>query len=411
MIQAMARFADISARELSAQVTEKSATANAPVRRRTRVRRWVRRGMIKDSVLRQIYLETLRRCAPDVLVRRALRDDMPRDVVAIGKSAGALLDGIAEHVRDAFVAIPEGYRLPKTNAHVVIGGHPHYTGASFEAGERLLQFVDAHHDLLFLISGGGSACVEVPLDGLTREELVRENARLIAAGLPIGEINAARRKMSAIKGGKLARRVRGRCVTLVYSDVSTGALGDVASGPTIPGSDEVHLIADNRTLVRTAADIASGRQRAASRRDGAPTRRSLQPARIITEQIEGDVDHAAKFLLDQLRHADFIIAGGEPTVTVRGDGRGGRCIELAIRVAMAAGDLRGELLFGSSDGVDGNSGVAGVAIRLPAAIDRAAAERELARSNSLAVAAAAGEPIIMPAAGNNLRDLYLLARS
>ena len=375
--------------------------------------------MIKDNLLRQIYLETLRRCAPALLVRRALRDDMPRDVVAIGKSAGALLDGIAGHVRDAFVAIPEGYRLPETNADVAIGGHPHYTDASFEAGERLLRFVDAHDDLLFLISGGGSACVEVPLDGWTREELVRENARLIAGGQPIGAINAARRKMSAIKGGRLARRVRGRCVTLVYSDVSTGALGDVASGPTIPGSDEVQLIADNRTLVATAASLtrrfappspASGRGNLDA---PLPRERERVPegrVRVIDEQIESDVEQAATFLIDQMRHADFVVAGGEPTIAVRGEGRGGRCIELAVRVALQA-DLRGELLFGSSDGADGNSGVAGVAIRLPSAVDRAFAERELARSNSLAVATAIGEPIIIPAAGNNLRDLYLLARS
>ena len=347
--------------------------------------------MIKDNVLREIYLETLRRCAPERLVQRVLRDDMPRDVVAIGKCAGALVDGIAGHVRDAFVAIPEGYKLPTIPLHIAVGGHPDYTDASFEAGEQLLRFVDEHDDLLFLVSGGGSACVEVAAEGFTREQLKSENARLIASGLPIGAINARRKEMSAIKGGKLAKRVRGRCVTLVYSDVSTGALADVASGPTIPGSDEVHLIADNSTLVKTAA--------------------SLTRAFVIEEQIETDVDDAARFLVDQLRRHEMVIAGGEPTVVRRGDGKGGRCIELAVRVALHAGDLRGEALFGSSDGVDGNSGVAGVAIRLPAAIDRAAAERELARSNSMAIAAAAGEPIMIPAAGNNLRDLYILARS
>jgi len=357
--------------------------------------------MIKDTVLRDIYLQALANCAPKRLIRRVLRDDMPHDVAAIGKCAGALLDGIAEHVRDAFVAIPAGYRLPKTNAEIAIGGHPDYTAASFEAGERLLRFVDAHHDILFIISGGGSACVEVPAPGFTREQLARENARLIAGGLPIGEINAARKKMSAIKGGRLAGRVRGRCVTLVYSDVSTGALGDVASGLTIPGSDEVHLIADNTTLVAAAAALA----REAG--EGGAKRR----VRVIEEQIEGDVDDAARFLVEQLREADVVIAGGEPTVVKRGDGKGGRCLELAVRVALCAGNLRGEALFGSSDGVDGNSGVAGVAIRLPAPIDRVAAERELARSNSLAVAQAAGEPIIIPPTGNNLRDLYLLARS
>jgi hydroxypyruvate reductase len=371
-------------------------------------------------MLRDIYLRTLAACDPALLVRKVLRPDMPRDVVAIGKCAGALLDGVGEHARDAFVAIPDGYRLPSVAApasgaggrerpplhtDIAIGGHPDYTDASFEAGERLLRFVEAHDDLLFLISGGGSACVEVPAPGFTREQLVRENARLLASGLPIGEINAARKKMSAIKGGKLAQRVRGRCVTLVYSDVSAGALGDVASGPTIPGSDDVHLIADNATLVRAAATL--------TRRFAppSPATRERDGVRVIAEQIEGDVDDAAKFLVDRLKHANAVVAGGEPTVVKRGDGKGGRCLELAVRVALHAGDLRGEALFGSSDGVDGNSGVAGVAIRLPAAIDRAAAERELARSNSLAVAQEIGEPIIIPAAGNNLRDLYLLARS
>src|SRR5712692_3501124 len=137
-----------------------------------------RRGEGHWKMLRDIYLETLRRCAPEVLVRRVASDDMPRDVVAIGKCAGALLDGVAASadVRDAFVAVPDGYRLPATRADVAIGGHPDYTDASFESGERLLRFVDAHDDILFLISGGGSACVEVPLPGLTREELRCENA-------------------------------------------------------------------------------------------------------------------------------------------------------------------------------------------------------------------------------------------
>jgi glycerate 2-kinase len=342
-------------------------------------------------MLHQIYLDALARCAPERLVREVLRDDMPRDVVAIGKSAGALLDGVAHHVRDAFVAIPANYRRPTMNARVAIGGHPHYTDASFEAGEELLRFVDAHDDILFLVSGGGSACVEVPAPGFTREQLKDENARLIASGMPIGTINAKRRTMSAIKGGKLAQRVRGRCVTLVYSDVSTGALGDVASGPTIPGSDEVHLIADNTTLVRAAASMVNG-------------------ARVIEQQIECDVDEAAKRLLSELQHAEIVIAGGEPTIAVKGDGKGGRCTELAVRVALHA-TFPLQALFGSSDGVDGNSGLAGVAVRLPAPLDRADAERELARSNSLAVALRIGEPIRIHAAGNNLRDLYLLAHS
>jgi glycerate 2-kinase len=347
-------------------------------------------------VLREIYLETLRRCAPERLIAGVWRDDFPRTVVAIGKCAGALRDGI--DCDDAFVAIPEGYRAPSKPSHVVVGGHPHYTDASFDAGEELLRFVDAHDDLTFVISGGGSACVEVPLAPRTREELIRENARLIASGLPIGEINAARKAMSAIKGGKLAQRVRGRCVTLVYSDVSPGALTDVASGPTIPGSDEVHLIADNDTLVDAAAAIAHDRGFHVIRWDG---------------QIENDVEIAARELAGRaalLQENEILVAGGEPTVAVRGDGKGGRCSELAVRFALHARPGI-TALFASSDGVDGNSGAAGVEIDTPETPpDRHAIETELRASNSAVVAFALGRAIMIQPAGNNLRDLYLLAR-
>ena len=224
--------------------------------------------------LLSIYTETLRRCMPQTLIAKVWRDDFPRTVVAIGKCAGALRDGI--DCDEAFVAIPHGYREPRKPAIVAIGTHPNYSDASFEAGRRLLEFVDRHDDITFIVSGGGSATVEVPIG----ENSVEENRRLIESGMTIGEINARRKAMSAIKGGKLAMRVRGRCVTLVYSDVSRGKLADVASGPTIPGSDEVILIADNDTLTATAAAIAK--------------ERGLEPIRIA--QLEVDVEEAAQQL-------------------------------------------------------------------------------------------------------------------
>ena len=350
--------------------------------------------------LKAIYLTTLERCAPELLVREHVTRDMPRNVVAIGKCAGALLDGVAgvHEIEDAFVAIPEGYRLPygvrrqgrrfesgglASALHIYIGGHPQMTRASFDAGRALVAFVDAHDDILFLVSGGGSACVEVPI---TDEATVAEaNAKWIASGMSIGEINARRRTLSAIKGGKLAARVRGRAVTLVYSDVSTGALHDVASGPTIPGSEAV-LVADNTTLVRTAAQIIGDK------------------AVVVEQQIESDVQSAANELAErakQLRPGQILVAGGEPTVVVRGDGRGGRCSELAVRFAALSAC---EALFASSDGVDGNSGVAGIHVR--GGLKPALRWEE---SNSYPVAAQLGEPIMIAPTGNNLRDLFLVA--
>ena len=379
--------------------------------------------------LETIYLRTLEACAPERLVARVLEPDMPRDVVAIGKCAGALLDGLRD-VGDAFVAVPKGYREPKRRAEVHRGGHPQITGASFAAGRAMVEFIDGHENILFLISGGGSACVELPLAPWFHEDEVSDtNHRLLDSGEAIGEMNCVRKHLSAIKGGRLAARVRGRSVTLIYSDVSSGALADVASGPTladpttkdeaivilerIGGLDPIieklrdapetvkriergsaRLIADNDTLTKTAASIA--------------------PNAIRWEhQIESDVADAAAELLrraSKLKRGQVLVAGGEPTVAVRGDGKGGRCCELAVRVALEATEPM-DVLFASSDGVDGNSGVAGFRVSLPVQFDRTAAQRELARSNSLAVAASIGKALATVPSGNNLRDLYLLARS
>jgi glycerate-2-kinase len=386
-------------------------------------------------MLKTIYLRTLEACAPERLVAGRITPDMPRSVIAIGKSAGALLDGIGDF-DEAFVVVPEGYRQPRRQAIVHRGSHPQITAASFAAGRALADFAGAHDDLLFLISGGGSTCVELPLTPWFDErDLVDTNKRLIASGVPIGEINCVRKHLSAIKGGRLAARVRGRSVTLVYSDVSSGALADVASGPTLPDAttkrdaisilerlggfdpianklrdpscpdtvkqldrSRVELIADNATLTATAASIAEATGMRAIRYEG---------------QIESEVSEAASILLQRaskLAAGEVLVAGGEPTVVTRGAGKGGRCSELAVRVALAATEPF-DVLFGSSDGVDGNSGVAAIVMRLPVHLDRVEVERQLARSNSYAVASRVGEAVTMAPAGNNLRDLYLLARS
>lgn len=388
------------------------------------------------TTLTSIYLRALEACAPERLVRKHIMPGLPRNVVAIGKCAGALRDGL-DDVDDAFVAIPASYRGPSKPAQVVEGGHPEMSAASFEAGKQLLAFVEQHDDILFLISGGGSACIEQPLaPWFDEHDLIDVNRRLVAAGLPIADINTVRKHLSAIKGGRLAARVK-RSVTFIYSDVATGALADVASGPTLPDPttkgdaidildrlggcghiverlrDEdcpdtikqlddwrAELIADNSTLVAAAADVARSI--------------GLTPV-VIERQIECDVEEAARDLLrgaQQLRDNEVLIAGGEPTVVQRGNGKGGRSIEIAVRMALMF-DERNSLsaLLGTSDGVDGNSSVAAVEIALPASIDRELAGRELARSNSLAVIEAIGRTIIIPPAGNNLRDLYLLARS
>lgn len=381
--------------------------------------------------LLDIYLGALASCSPERLARAAATPGLPRAVVAIGKCAGTLFDGVADHATAGFVAVPHGHPHPTAGANVAIfeGGHPQFDEGSFQAGRELLHFIAAHDDVLFLISGGGSACVEWPRPPFTKDDLARVNSALLRSGLPIGAINGVRRQLSDLKGGKLGALVRRRAVTLIYSDVSAGALHDVASGPTLPppadaeaaelleaigcgdiaaslralpparavASADVRLLADNDTLTSSAESVA--------------LRSGLRPRRL-DRQLEMGVDEAARLLAREaasLEPGDVIVAGGEVTVAVHGGGMGGRCTELAARFALAAPpDVAA--LFGSSDGVDGSSGMAGVRIASAADGDRAAILADLSRSDTAATARRIGVPIMMRPTGNNLRDLYLLAR-
>ncbi|HEX9163323.1 MAG TPA: DUF4147 domain-containing protein [Thermoanaerobaculia bacterium] len=405
--------------------------------------------------LESIYLQALGQCSPErlIAVRRA-RSAGFKTVVAIGKCAGRLVDGLGDFER-AFVAIPKGYpppvilsaeereesgrgqashhpdSSPSSRLRMTRGGHPDIDDDSFRAGDQLLRFIDESDDVLFLISGGGSACVEVPLDPFTRDEIVTTNRQLVASALPIGDINIVRKHLSAIKGGRLAARVRGRSLTLVYSDVSTGAIGDVASGPTVAdsstnehaaqlleriggsarvveklrdpklpetirdvASSRAEIIADNMTLTATAARLVRGA--------------GFEPV-LWPDQIETPVDEAAQFLADRcrsLRRREVLVAGGEPTVARRGSGRGGRCCELAVRFALGSDN---PALFGSSDGLDGSSGIAGVVVHGGAGRIAGTLRKLLDTSDSLEAAHLIGRAVIIPPTGNNLRDLFLVA--
>ena len=388
--------------------------------------------------LESIYRRTLERCFPKTLIQKAISPDLPRVVVAIGKCAGSLIDGVAAAlpIEQSMAVVPHGYPDPEWRGSIVVahGGHPRIDQHSFDAGDALLRFVDGMDEVLFLISGGGSACVESPLAPFTQRDLRDVNAHLIGSGLPIGEINTVRKHLSAIKGGRLAERITRRSATLIYSDVSSGAAADVASGPTVPDpttnenaaaileraggfgdivkllrdsslpetAKEIHnatwrVVADNSTLVETAAEIAES---------------AGMNVRRVAEQIESDVEVAATQLAEHassLRRGEILVAGGEPTVKVRGDGKGGRCSELALRFAMKVQNV--DALFASSDGVDGNSGAAGIVFSPQSPRpDRAEAADALSRSDSFSVAVKSGRAVIIRATGNNLRDLYLVAR-
>lgn len=327
-----------------------------------------------------------------------------------------------------------------------IGSHPEMGEASFRAGEALLDFVaGCRSPVLVLISGGSSACVEVALDPwFTPMELAHVNRLVLRAGWTIESINTVRKHLSAIKGGRLGSMLPAGSVALVLSDVNVGKPELVGSGPTFAdpstNSDAAQLletlgdstldsvmaklrdpalpetpkstplesftIGDNRTLLEAAASLLH--------EHGYSTR-------VVSEEIVEDVERAAERLLEvavKLDRDTIAVAGGEPTVRVVGQGRGGRCSELAVRLARLA--RRKEIydlvaLFGSSDGRDGNTGAAGFVVSTErvggSEWDPRAVDRFLDASDTFGLVEKIGEAIIIPPTGNNLRDLFLLART
>lgn len=408
--------------------------------------------MLDEHTLLAIYRATLERAEPRRLIReRLMQDDLAGirdeevDLVAMGKCASGLAVGAMEilQTRRTLVIVPAGYAgdasgIRERGVELLEGSHPEVSDASFRAGERVVEFVrGAGRPVVFIISGGSSACVDMPLrPRFDENDLAAANRALIRSGLPIAKINRVRRRLSAIKGGRLGAAAERGSVTMVYSDVSAGRLEDVGSGPTLPdgGTNEEaatileslgdrhcsdlaarlrtfsaepvlsnasrsFLVADNRALRDIAADEARARG---------------IDADVCSDELEDDVEAGAHTLVDRagrLPAERLLVAGGEPTVRVRGDGIGGRCSELAVRFAVAcnATGLRCVSLFASSDGLDGNSGAAGILLSSPP-IDTSSVVRALATSDTYPLAAKMGTAVLTGATGNNLRDLYLVAR-
>jgi hydroxypyruvate reductase len=384
-------------------------------------------------------------------------------VIAIGKAsvpmARAVEAVLGDRINDGLVATNAVIGALPQHLPVIIGGHPLPNIGSIEAASRALEILranDAADTLaLFLISGGGSALFERPIDpGVTLDDLQTINRALVGCGAVIGEMNVVRRFLSAVKGGRLAASApRSRQVSLYVSDVNSDDLSTVSSGPTLPGNvtrDEF-----DRTVARydllskfpshVAALIASGSLpdlpqagEETSQRSHhllLDNRQALLEARRIAESdfscvveiahdlIEGEVkqmarEHIERIIALRKQHPDrtvCLLSGGEVICPVRGNGQGGRNQEFVLRAALEI-EQQGEenlaVLSAGTDGIDGNSPSAG-AIASAATISRARSlalspEDYLRDSDSFSLFSAIGDSIVTGPTGNNVRDLRIL---
>lgn len=324
-------------------------------------------------------------------------------VIGAGKGAAqlaaafeSLWDGPVEGV----VVTRYGYACPTQRIRVMEAAHPVPDAAGLAASAALFQAVQgltADDLVVALICGGGSALLPCPPHGLTLEDEAALNRALLASGAPISVMNAIRKQMSGIKGGRLAAACHpARVVSLVVSDVPGDDPAQVASGPTVPdASDRAAAraaIAGWRIDLppRLAAWFAADDGAAPDPADPAfalnevrviaSARLSLEaaaakaqaldvPAVILSDAIEGEARdvarvHAAIAREVVARHRPFappvvILSGGETSVTLRGTGRGGRNSEFLLSLAIAAEGVDFAALAADTDGIDGSEDNAG----------------------------------------------------
>jgi hydroxypyruvate reductase len=324
-----------------------------------------------------------------------------------------------------------------------IGGHPLPNDVSLASARAAFALLDRANEeqavVIFLISGGGSAMIEWPVsDDISLRALRAANEDLISCGASIAEINSVRRAFSAVKGGGLARRSpRARMFTLIVSDTNPGDEASVASGPTLAAPSDAPKAIEVATHYGLDAILPESimnaiRQPQISREPVSGSHIVLLDNRTATRAAHQKalelgftcsvLDHVNEQPIQEgcdllLASPSCAISGGEFSCPVRGDGRGGRNLETALRCAISLQkeNSHSVVLSAGTDGIDGNSPAAG-AIADETTIQRARnlnldAEQYLARSDAYTFFEQLNDLIITGPTGTNVRDLRILLRS
>jgi len=378
-------------------------------------------------------------------------------VVSIGKAghsmAAALFQIIPEPLT-GIVSCPVRPESPVPGLEYFVGGHPLPNEDSLSAGAAILQILRIQPEntlVLFLLSGGASAMAEQPFyPALTLSDIVETNRALVHSGAPIAEINAIRKHLSAIKGGRMAQAAwPSTQLSLLVSDVPDHALDALASGPTMPDSstvadchdianryqleqrfpERVRLIFQRRQLQETpkAGDRAFANSRFATvlsnqtALDAAVERATSLGFTVEVNNSCDDWDYAAAadYLLGRLRDLRqrsprvCLVSGGEVTVQVGNkSGVGGRNQQFALYCAQRIAGEAIMVLSAGTDGIDGNSSAAGAVVdgtSAPRAVEYALdASLALANFNANPLLREIGDEIVTGPTGNNVRDLRVL---
>jgi len=331
--------------------------------------------------------------------------------VAVGKAAAPMLAAaeavLGDRLERGLCVTKRGHGAALARSAILESGHPVPDEAGLAAAaevDRFLSGLSAGDLVLVLLSGGGSALLPAPAEGITLAEKQRVTALLLASGADIGEMNCVRKHLSRLKGGGLARRAApARVATLILSDVVGDPLDVIASGPTVPDpttfADALAVLARRGLLEQVPAPVRErleagargavadtpkpgdplfrrtrhllgGTNRVAVAAAAARARALGYRPLILTTTLTGEAREAGTVLAALAREVRAsghpapapccLLSGGEPTVTLRSAGKGGRNQELALAAAFGVAGLPGvAVLSGGTDGNDGPTDAAG----------------------------------------------------
>lgn len=371
--------------------------------------------------------------------------------LAIGKAALPMMDALARRIPlSGGLAVTKFASGQRRESYTVLeGGHPVPDARSVAAGDRVMEFVSSLKEedtLVCLISGGGSALVtapHVPLKAL--QELT---SLLLSSGAPIDEVNTLRRHLDRIKGGGLTCATKAKIISLILSDVIGNPLEAIASGPTAPDpttKGEALQILDKYDLTKDVPliilqsllsssetlkpddpisarvqNMIIGDNKLAARAAWEQSEREGFHAEILTNELQGEAGEVGRELAHRLRAENetrarpfCLIAGGETTVTIEGEGKGGRNQELALAAVEELSGLQDVMLVAlATDGDDGPTDAAGAvatgeSARRAQALGLNAADY-LSRNDAYPFFDALGDLLKTGPTGTNVNDLIFL---
>jgi glycerate 2-kinase len=395
--------------------------------------------------------DVVRRGLSAALAQAGVGDRQPVWVLGAGKASGSMAAEVEQllgaRVQGGLVLVPHGAASLTRRVETWHAGHPLPDEAGVRGatalGELALQ-IPQEHAVIVVISGGASALLCAPAPGLDLDDLRRATAALLASGADIHQINTVRRHLSTLQGGRLGRLLAPRRVcTLAISDVVGDDPAAIGSGPTVPDpSTAAQALATWERLGAPVPAVTQHLRAAAQRPDPTPSpppdpgafcllatpRLAAEAAAAEARRLGYDTPTPQLGLTGEARHLGATLGAraregsaqverptcwlfaGESTVTLRGDGLGGRNQELALAAAIELHGAAGAVLISlGTDGVDGPTDAAGARVdgdslsRLRAAgVD---ARAHLDRNDSHAALRASGDLVRLPTTHTNVADL------